>query len=1026
MKTIISLLFILFVSFTAYSAGEVDTTFNASVYRPNASNVPFSPSGYSVLTSALQPDGKLLVGGVFGVANGFGRSSVVRLNTDGTADTSFNPPDLYNPNNEQLPGLVNSIVIQPNGKIIVAGGFGVTGSTTRSLIRLNGDGSLDTSFNNLAGQFENTELIYDVALQADGTIYAAGYIELTSSSNVLSSGVVRFDSNGVQDSTFQFARVDPINFNIVKAIAVTPGNSLYASVGTQFSSSQRILRRYNSNGSVDSSFPQITPNNFAEILKIVIQPDGKLLIGGGFSTINNFTQRGLSRITPEGIIDTNFNSGLGNSGTTGGVFDISFTPDNKIVIAGSFSGFGNVTQLAVARLNFDGTRDTTFSSPFTSLTIGRTVEVQRDGKILIYTYNGGTDGILRRLNTNGTFDNSYAQVFFGFAGSINDIVQQADGKIIVGGEFTYAGNSLRGNLARFNADGSPDLQFNQTINVPINVVRKIALQPDGKILVSGASAILRLNADGTRDTSFSAVYNGDFEFLPNGNIIVGGTVRLLPNGVRDNTFQEPNLAGGTVLTTAVQPDGKILIGGTFTQVNAVGCGRIARLNADGTLDATFVLPQGANGNVTDIDLQPDGKIIIVGVFTGLGGDSTKTFIGRLNPGGSLDSTFNTSVNAQPLTIKVQPDRKVLIGGTFTQINGVSRNRYARLNADGTLDNSFIVTAGANAAVNKINLQADGKILLGGNFNRVNNISAVGIARLLNASAPIRHLFDFDGDRKSDISLFRPSNGTWYILPSQTNGFYGFPFGQAGDLIAPADYDGDGRTDVAVFRPVVPGAGDQAYFYVLNSSDGSFRAVAFGTQGDQPMSGDWDGDGKADLAVYRSVATAGGTGNFFYRPSSQPNVNFLTIPLGTIGDKPLYGDFDGDGRLDPAVFRPSTASFIILRSSLNQVQTTTFGVSTDIPVPADYDGDGVTNIAVFRPSNGFWYTNQNPAANFGGIQFGQNGDLPVPADYDGDGKADTTVFRPSNGGWFLNCTTSGLAGVQFGINGDKPAPNAYIP
>jgi CSLREA domain-containing protein len=289
----------------------------------------------------------------------------------------------------------------------------------------------------------------------------------------------------------------------------------------------------------------------------------------------------------------------------------------------------------------------------------------------------------------------------------------------------------------------------------------------------------------------------------------------------------------------------------------------------------------------------------------------------------------------------------------------------------------------------------------------------------------RTIFDFDGDGRADLTVFRASNGFWYELSSQNNSFIPFKFGQNGDRIAPADYDGDGRTDFAVFRDVISGAGNRAYFYITNSSDGSFRPEQFGATGDIPVSGDWDGDGKGDLAVYRDGSLSGGQGYFFYRPSSAPGVDFRAIAWGTNGDKPVVGDFDGDSKLDAAVYRPSAGTWYILQSSNNQFVFQGLGIATDIPVPADFDGDGKTNIAVFRPSNGTWYTSPNPQTNYGAVQFGATGDLPAPADYDGDGRADIAVFRPSNGTWYLLRTTQGFTGVQFGNNEDKPVPNAYI-
>ena len=1011
MKTTVTLLFILLFTVPIFAAGEVDPAFNAAVYRQ---------SSFDVLAAKLQPDGKLLVGGIFGVLNGTNRHSIARLNADGTLDASFNPPELFDLNNNARPGNVYAIALQPDGKILVGGSFGTTNSTYRSLIRLNGDGSLDTTFANLSAQFGNTELIYEIHLAPNNFIYINGNLELDGA-NYVASGLARLNASGAIDTTFQFARVAP-GINTVRSAAVTTDNLVYATVTPQIA--QIFFRRYNADGSPDAAFPRIDVGG--SVFKTVIQTDGKVLLGGNFSRLNGIAYQGISRINPDGTIDTNFNPGFTPALT--GAYDIDLTADGKIVVAGNFSAYRNVNGIAVARLNLDGSRDATFASPFVTGDAIQTAEVQSDGKIIIYSLNSK----FQRLNQDGTIDTGYATATFGISGIVYDIAQQPDGKIIAVGDFSAAGNLTRYSVARFNQDGSLDAGFNQDITpAAIGMTRQLVLLADGKILIASASGLLRLNADGTKDASFMRTFdfsfNSDLVVLPDGKILFarfGAIVRLQPNGAADNTFSQPNV-GGLVSAMSVQPDGKIVIGGSFTQVNGVGRGRIARLNADGTLDATFGVPIGLDNTVNDIDSQADGKVVAAGAFTLFNGNVSRPYIARFNSNGTLDETFATTANNQLFAVKVQPDGKILLGGSFTQINGAARNRYARLNADGNLDGSFGVPTGANNTVYKIALQTDGKILLGGAFSRVNNVSAVGIARLLNAPTTARPPFDFDGDRRSDVSLFRPTNGVWYILPSQTGNFYGFQFGQASDLIAPADYDGDGKTDVAVFRPVVAGAGDQAYFYILNSADNSFRAVGFGTNGDVPVSGDWDGDGKADYGVYRAAATSGGQSNFYYLPSAQPAGNFVTISLGTGGDKPIPADYDGDGRLDPAVFRPSNATWYILRSSVNQITTTAFGLSTDIPTPADYDGDGAANIAVFRPSNGTWFTSQNPQNNFGAVQFGANGDLPVPADYDGDGRADVAVFRPSNGAWYLNRSTSGFTGVQFGASGDKPSPNAYI-
>jgi hypothetical protein len=262
-------------------------------------------------------------------------------------------------------------------------------------------------------------------------------------------------------------------------------------------------------------------------------------------------------------------------------------------------------------------------------------------------------------------------------------------------------------------------------------------------------------------------------------------------------------------------------------------------------------------------------------------------------------------------------------------------------------------------------------------------------------ASARKLYDFDGDGRSDIAVFRPSDGGWYLLRSQA-GFTGLQFGIATDKAVAGDFDGDGKTDVAVFR--------NGFWFWLNSSNGAFNAVQFGTAGDQPMAGDFDGDGKNDPTVFRN-------GIWYILQSSDGAFN--AAQFGAAGDKPVTGDYDGDNKSDIAVFRPSDGGWYLLRSQLGFAGLQ-FGISTDAPAPADFDGDGKTDVAVFR--SGTWYLLRSQLG-FAAAQFGAASDTPAPADYDGDNKADIAVFRPSNGTWYQLGSTSGFSGVQFGANGD---------
>ena len=285
---------------------------------------------------------------------------------------------------------------------------------------------------------------------------------------------------------------------------------------------------------------------------------------------------------------------------------------------------------------------------------------------------------------------------------------------------------------------------------------------------------------------------------------------------------------------------------------------------------------------------------------------------------------------------------------------------------------------------------------------------------------VHHVFsDFDGDGKTDPSVFRPSSGVWYVSGS-SGGSSGVQWGLAGDRMVPADYDGDDKTDFAVWREDAP---EVAAFYILRSSDNTVQIERFGQTGDDPSAvGDWDGDGKADPAVYRDSAF-GSQSYFFYRGSNNnPNGDITYLPWGIAGDRPVRGDFDGDGKADLAVFRPSNAIWYISNSSNGQFRAEYWGLSTDKFVPADYDGDGKTDLAVFR--NGTWYIKQSSDGQTVYRQWGLNTDQLVLGDFDGDAKADPTVYR--NGIWYIRqSTNNSLKALGFGSGSDAPIPGSFV-
>jgi glucose/arabinose dehydrogenase len=297
---------------------------------------------------------------------------------------------------------------------------------------------------------------------------------------------------------------------------------------------------------------------------------------------------------------------------------------------------------------------------------------------------------------------------------------------------------------------------------------------------------------------------------------------------------------------------------------------------------------------------------------------------------------------------------------------------------------------------------------------------VGIGSSVNPTGTVEKLVrarasaDFDGDFRTDLSVFRPSTGIWYITNSSNNSIRQQQFGLNGDVPTPEDYDGDNISDIGVFRP------SNGVWYNFRSSDNTVGITQFGLNGDIPAQGDFDGDGRADYAVFRPS-----TGVWYMQRSSNGSV--LIQQFGLNGDIPTAGDYDNDGKYDIAVFRPSSGVWYRINSTNGSVSQLSFGLQSDIPSIGDFDGDGEIDQTVFRPSNGVWYTLRSSDSGVSINQFGSTGDVPSVGDYDGDGRDDIAVFRPSSGVWYaVRSSNASVLISQFGLSGDQPAPSFDAP
>jgi hypothetical protein len=282
--------------------------------------------------------------------------------------------------------------------------------------------------------------------------------------------------------------------------------------------------------------------------------------------------------------------------------------------------------------------------------------------------------------------------------------------------------------------------------------------------------------------------------------------------------------------------------------------------------------------------------------------------------------------------------------------------------------------------------------------------------------------DFDGDGKTDFSVWRGLQGDWLIIKSSDSKLqtarWGAQYDPYNDVIAPGDYDGDGKFDAAVFRRgLQKGQGGQ--WLIKGSKDGSVTTQVWGIASDTPVPADYDGDGKTDIAVWRGAET-----NWYIQRSSDHQVEIVSWGTSDAPyrDVPVPADYDGDGKTDIAVFRQSNGHWYIRQSSDGQVIDKHWGFGTDVPVVADYDGDGKADIAVWRGSETNWYIQRSSDGQTQTVSWGGSwlGDVPVPGDYDGDGKTDIAVWREPEGIWYVKSSRDDSVMIRTqGAQGDRP-------
>jgi len=1027
-------------SFAQYSADRFD---------PGANN--------TVRALAIQADGKIIVGGDFTTLRGSeARNCIARIYADGRLDYDF-----YNPAGANTS--VCCLAVQADGKIIVGGLFtNLAGQARNRIGRLETWGSLDTSFNPAANSN-----VYSLAIQTDGKIIVGGaFTQLGGESRYY---IGRLNTNGTSDAVFG----NPAANDDVRAIALqTDGKILVGGAFTRIDGQIRHhLARLNTDGSLDTSFNMyaITDN---DVYSLAIQADGKILVGGTFTQLFYTARNHIARLNTDGSLDTAF-----NPNSNGDVHSLAIQADGKIVVGGDFTAIGGSVRTNMARLNLDGTLDTDFLSTAAANARVRVLAIQSDGKVLaggdFTTLGGNNRNRIGRFYPDGITD----QDFHGYAGDrVYSMVPQADYHVVIGGNFVKLWDYDYYRISKLNNNNSFNSSF--CYEGANDSVIALILQPDGKTVAGGAFTQLdgderghlgMVNVDGSLNRSFQPRVDGSnvcaMALQADGKIVVVGDFtslageeryyigRLNADGSLDTSFNPR--CSGPIYTVALQADGKILIGGDFYFLgtpNVFIRRNIARLNSDGTVDSPF--NPGASNNVYCIVAQPDGKILVGGNFTGIGGQ-TRNRLARLNSNGSLDEMFNPPGDGNVFTLALQADGKVIVGGSFSSPG----NNIGRLSANGYLDTFFGMQASAEGFVCSLTIQPDGKILVGGNFTNLAGVARDHFGRLSNNDAALQNLSVNDagsaitwtrGGASPEIwrATFEQSTNaaTWTSLGAgawSTNGWKlaglslptnrnvyirarGYGVGGMYDgssffhesvclawITRPAvditNVTGTVTTDYDTFRYTLSG---NAYGEVVgNTMWWTNSGVCGGTL-----------EGASTWSITNITLRAGINAMSVYGTNNEGLVVRDSVNIVALRSIPVAADLDGDRLADPVVY--AGTNWYVWLSCLNYFKLGPLypkGIEGATPVLADFDGDNLTDFAVYSATNWYICLSSVSYARIGPCSLGIAGGIPLAANFDNDHLADPTVVVGNN--WYIWFSTLGYnlwGAYDFGVAGTPVA------